>query len=1154
MPDQPNNMMPSVSAVENSDFERDFQSIYQNAEKQSALDFAASMGSTTDQAAAGFDRAENNTDNQIGKAGIGVGRDVSLGVMQAPRHIIKGARDAIQNILDIGHQLDVATNTPALRITDKDGNFDPGLVWSGDAAKDGLDGVSLPKIDPAAYPTVTGAGIESISKFMAGFGVAGKALKAAGVAAELGGAAGVAKSIGQGALGDMLAFDGHEQRLSNIVQAVPALQNPVTEYLAAQPDDTLAESKFKQGVEGVLTGALGEGLIRGVSALKKLKNADTAIKAEGQTWDNALTTLPVEEQAKVGLEAKNFQFLGNPDSPDFFLPKDKMAQAAEEVQGAFGKTKQLAADAADTIPDYQINFARINGPDDIKQLMDDMVNKPELKISIEAARRGEQSNAQTLLNAQDINGFDSMMERRVGDAFNADQIVAARRVYYDTTDKLMEAARKAAGPEATDIDVFNFRKMVAVHHAVQKEFMGVRAEAGRALQAWSINLGGSPAQNLRLMEQTLADFGGADVGKDLARRLSAVSDLSTDQINAITKGGALARTGKAIEEVWTLGLLTNPQTHIVNLGSNILTTFNLGLERLGMAGIKDSPVTLREGLEFWTSIMESQKMAIKNAAQAFRTGESQFGGLKIENAMVRSSARDILDPEGKAGLASKALDWWGGLLSKYVGGSLLAGDEYNKTILYQAQIRSLAVREAMAQGVDRPQIGRYVADALSNPPERLMADAEMFAKYGTFTRELGQYGQAFQRMVSRVPGARFVVPFIRTPANIFKYTFERTPLAFASSKVREDIAAGGVRRATALTRIGMGSSLMFMANDMALNGKITGSGPTDPATKAALRRTGWQPYSIKIGDGYYSYARFEPLATLLGMAADMSEILSNYEAYDVQAQNEADELVTAGIIAASNQVVGKTFMRGFADLTEALSDPKRYGEQFLSRFAGSFVPAGSAAIERAIDPAQEQVFNMMDSMRSRIPGLSEFVPPRRNIWGEEIKYFHPSEDLIQGTAERAFSLLNPVHYSQDTGSKVDQWLLKNDFDIDMPDKTQVFDGVRIDLRDHPWIYDDLVKERGNGVRLMKYGNQTMKEFFENLATAEDPMGRHIGFYMAIGRDYQDQKNFISGVVRDYTKAAHDVVLDKHADQLLPEIEMRKRDAVRLNEVRGPIGQ
>ena len=192
-----------------------------------------------------------------------------------------------------------------------------------------------------------------------------------------------------------------------------------------------------------------------------------------------------------------------------------------------------------------------------------------------------------------------MMQRRVGDAFNADQITAARRVYYDTTDKLMEAARKASSPEASDIDVFNFRKMVAVHHAVQKEFMGIRAEAGRALQAWSINLGGTPSQNLRLMEQTLADFGGADVGKDLARRLSAVGDLTTDQINAITRGGALARTGKAVEEVWTLGLLTNPQTHVVNLSSNILTTLNLGLERLAMALPKDSPVTVREG---WNSV------------------------------------------------------------------------------------------------------------------------------------------------------------------------------------------------------------------------------------------------------------------------------------------------------------------------------------------------------------------------------------------------------------------------------------------------------------------------------------------------------------------------------------------------------------------------
>src|SRR5690606_7025993 len=101
---------------------------------------------------------------------------------------------------------------------------------------------------------------------------------------------------------------------------------------------------------------------------------------------------------------------------------------------------------------------------------------------------------------------------------------AGRKVYYDTTAKLMEAAKRAAGADASAVDQFNFRKMVAVHHAVQKEFMGIRAEAGRALQAWRIPVGGTGGENLRALEQVLTEFGGEGASKELARRLSQAGD------------------------------------------------------------------------------------------------------------------------------------------------------------------------------------------------------------------------------------------------------------------------------------------------------------------------------------------------------------------------------------------------------------------------------------------------------------------------------------------------------------------------------------------------------------------------------------------------------------------------------------------------------
>lgn len=1139
-----NNQMQAEAESENVqvdvNYEAEFSEVYNNAEADEALDWARQFEETPKAVAEPEVVAEPETSNEEGlidqaqRAGLGVGRDVALGVMNAPRSIARGVNQSVSNVFDFVDDLH---------------EFNTRFFVGKEAT---LDIPEIPVIDKPNTRTVTGDGIEAISQFLTGFKGVDKAVKSSkylkkgfeGLEKMKGGK--VAANALKGAAADMAVFETQEDRLSDMVQSVPALQNPVTEYLQGEDDDGVLEAKFKQGVEGLLASGAVDGVLNGLKIMRKARGAKSKLN-DGKAED--LFDVPEEEAAGIGVDNKTFSFLGDTDSDDLFIRKQKkLDDAAAEVEGAFGKPKQIKEGANEAVEDFQINFARIEGPEDIKQLMDDMVNKPELKASIDAERRGVKDARQTLTAATDIDGFDELMKRRTGDAFNAETIVAARKVYYDTTEKLMEAAKKAAAPEASDVDQFNFRKMIATHHAVQKEFMGVRAEAGRALQAWNIPVGGS-AENARALEQVLNEFGGAETSKALAKRMAVLgNNLNTNQINQITSKSAGARSLDAMTEIWTLGLLTNPTTHVVNISSNVLTGLVLGVERFAASFAKDTPVSFKEGVEYFNGFLQAQKAGMKNAAEAFRTGQTGIGLSKLDLPRTRNSARDILDPDGKAGALSKGVDWYGSILSKYAGGALAAGDEYSKTVLYQSQVRALSTREGISLGLEGRALQEHIAKNLADVPNNIRADAVQFSNYGTFTKELGKTGQDIQRIISRNPALRFVVPFVRTPANIFKFTFERTPLAVLSSKVREDIGAGGLRKSMALSKIGLGTSVMAMSVDLTQNGQITGGGPSDPKLRSALRRTGWQPYSVKVGDTYYSYSRFEPIATILGMGADMQEILGNYEAYDLDAQREADELVTAGVMAISNQIVGKTFLQGFSDLVEVLSEPGRYGERYVQRYAGSAVPAGVAAIERAVNPEMSQVFNMMDQVKSRIPGLSEMVPPRRNIWGEEIEMFTPDGNMAEATFGRVMSLVNPIYYSKEKDAAVDRWMLAQGFLVNMPSKRQTFDGVKLDLREQPEMYDRLVAMRGNEIELLKYGNQTMKSFFENLAKEEDPFGRHVGFFMDIGNSFDDQQSFINKVVRDYNDAAKEALFDEF-EALPGMIDKERRNAALLDGVR-----
>ncbi len=137
----------------------------------------------------------------------------------------------------------------------------------------------------------TGAGqfAKSTSQFLAGFIPALGALRALkGVssvsallkAAQVGryGRTGAvltgtsAKFTAAGAVADFSVFDPHEARFSDMLQDL-GFDNPVTDYLAASDDDSAAEGRLKNVIEGAGLGLVFEGIVRGLRAARGTKDA-----------------------------------------------------------------------------------------------------------------------------------------------------------------------------------------------------------------------------------------------------------------------------------------------------------------------------------------------------------------------------------------------------------------------------------------------------------------------------------------------------------------------------------------------------------------------------------------------------------------------------------------------------------------------------------------------------------------------------------------------------------------------------------------------------------------------------------------------------------------------------------------------------------------
>lgn len=262
----------------------------------------------------------------------------------------------------------------------------------------------------------------------------------------------------------------------------------------------------------------------------------------------------------------------------------------------------------------------------------------------------------------------------------------------------------------------------------------------------------------------------------------------------------------------------------------------------------------------------------------------------------------------------------------------------------------------MKEGGTSQEIAASIARLRAQPTKEMQEAAHTFAGKQTFTNPLGETGKDLIKATRKWPVLRVIAPFIRTPVNIVKYAAERSPFAPLFKEVRANLAGanGAVARDQQIARIALGSTVSVVAAYLAADGSITGSGPSDPRKRALLYASGWQPYSFKIGDTYYSFSRLEPLGTLLGIAADAVE-MSAYVSDD-----EANNIGSLIMGSLSKNLVSKTWLKGPSDLLNAMNDPDRYGPRYVQGLVGTLVPTGVAQVARTQDPYLRHARDILD--------------------------------------------------------------------------------------------------------------------------------------------------------------------------------------------------
>ncbi len=742
------------------------------------------------------------------------------------------------------------------------------------------------------------------------------------------------------------------------------------------------------------------------TALKKYNTYTQALQRSNIDINN-LKGKTDKEIEDILEEISNFEDVQGVKVPESFAARFEPSPPVDlydDVITGMDNITSKTVDELDAIPpDFagNINLKKIDAPNKVKNVIDDIAKNNDEFIE---ARRGVVkfgSDGEELAALAKETGLteEQLINRTRGSAFNAETAYAARVLNVNSAENLVELAKKARSTTATAEDLIEFNQALTRHASIQEQVAGITAEAGRALRSFREIAASKGAIQERLIKEYIQSKGGVENIESIAEAISKLDD--PEQIAKFSKEVHKATTLDQIQEAWINALLSSPSTHVVNILSNTL----VAASRIPEYGIATVLGSVRKG--------QDKVSFTELGARVLGNIYGTLDGLRMGSKAI-IDPDSVVDPLTKLELQKQnAIPGVAGEIVRIPGRALVAEDTFFKAIGYRQELFGQAVRKAKKEGKGVDRVFELIKDPQKNFPDAY-SKAQDIARYQTFTNPLGSTGQAFQKIIANNQYLRFLAPFVRTPVNIVKYAAQRTPLGIFAKTYKEGIKKGGAEADLVRARVALGTSIMSTIAYLSSEGFVTGRGPSDPGKRSVLKETGWQPYSLKIDNTYYGYNRFEPAGILFGLAADTVDIY-NYanDGFIKSSEGEIDELVAMIVGSATQNITNKTFMTGITDAINVISDPDRYGERWINRFASTVVPTGVYYLRKGEDPLVRDAVSMADSISNRIPGKSNELPFKRNVFGEPIEYSKNYSPEFLGKFGKTFSPIQMSEEKQD---------------------------------------------------------------------------------------------------------------------------------------------
>lgn len=779
-----------------------------------------------------------------------------------------------------------------------------------------------------------------------------------------------------GAATDFFALEGTQENLSNLIQDVPWLQNPVANFLAHKKDDTELQGRMKNMLEGAGIGILAEGVTAGVSFIKRLRGAKKSVAIadhiEATKGPDGKIDPNIEQQIKEGKQI-------NPPGEAVTVDEAMTPREAEAERGR-----------------GQINSNRHEGDQQLKDIIQTMGEKNRTKLEAKIPTIAHED-----IRKAPLVPLEKIMKMKPEKFMEDDVARHSLRVYFNSAVGHMKNLAKIAVESPTPANYAKY--LEAENMARQLHFwdsvQGTRG--GQILNQRNMLIEGSELMGEANLELIRLNGGMGDV----ADRVKMFAELPSVDQDAVMRKSLLKRWGSALMEMRYANLLRRPTTWIKNEMGNMGAMAFYDMARgiapavdkvFGLVGRSAEKQTFKsktlkdifarnkalkaipaEDLAKLTpeerlAHMEDLDITDKQIKQAYNSkvtgGEFKselYSHLESIGDDVRSYWNAMLDTfsitknaatkEGKTvtDLAEQyakdpftKIEYKPAITSENLGGGkivdaigemqripmnvLQARDNFWKIVNHRAEINSAAERLATLQELAGPERKAFIEEFTQNPPDWLTnfddGIATRRARRNTFTEALDdKMSQAIDKVINSdqlfgielpIQPIKFWIPFSKTKLNLTKFALDFSPLAPLTNRYQNAIKAGGAEAQMARAQMVTGYAVLGATTTLALSGRITGAGPKDPRMNKIWRDQGNQPFAIKIGDRQIPLKDIEPIGSVVALASGLAEI-SQHIGSDISVE-EAQSL--GGLVSWTviNSFSPEFLIDGMADLTEAM--------------------------------------------------------------------------------------------------------------------------------------------------------------------------------------------------------------------------------------------